>query len=98
MDIRKPILPIPGVETIPQVQASIPDRQRQSIPFRNREKKRSFSHPAPGPAEESSLLAEDGLEVDPGSRRKGQEIETVVDGINPVDDERIQGGNVDVLA
>jgi len=98
MDIRKPILPILGAETIPQVQASISDRQRQSIPFRNREKKRSFSHPAPEHAEEPSLLAEDGLEIDPGSRRKGQGVETVVDGINPGDDERIQGGNVDVLA
>lgn len=98
MDIRKSILPMVGAEAIPRVQPSFSDRQRQSLPQRKGDRKKPFAHPEPGDREEASLLGEDGSERTPESSRKGREIETVVDGIDDGEGERIQGGRLDVRA
>jgi hypothetical protein len=94
MDIRKPILPVPGTEALPRVQPSLSDRQRQSLLFPKREKKKHFP-----PPEQEERGGDAGREEDvPEARLKGRSVETVVDGAEPGEGERTQGSNVDVLA
>lgn len=98
MDIRRPILPIPGAEAVSQVQSQVPDRQRHSASWRKREKKKSFPVPDQEEREETMARGQDEEDASPESARKGQAIETVVDGGHVPEDERIQGRRLDVLA
>ncbi|MGV8078699.1 MAG: hypothetical protein AB2L22_01370 [Syntrophales bacterium] len=98
MDIRRPVLPLPGAEAVSQVQSQVSDRKRQSAPFRNREKKKPFPSPDREEREETAAAAQDEEDASPESRRKGQAVETVVGGVDAADDERIQGSRLDVLA
>ena len=98
MDIRRPILPIPGAEAVSQVQSQVPDRQRHSASWGKRDKRKSF--PAPGSEEREETMArgQDEEDASPESARKGRAIEMVVDDGHVPEDERIQGSRLDVLA
>ncbi|NPU84746.1 MAG: hypothetical protein HPY65_09685 [Syntrophaceae bacterium] len=98
MDIQRSILPILGAETVPQVQSSVSDRQRQSVPFRNRGKKKPPVSPDQEERNGKAARGQDDEDASPESGRKGQAIETVIDGAGAAEDERIQGSHVDVLA
>ncbi|PKN33625.1 MAG: hypothetical protein CVU61_12320 [Deltaproteobacteria bacterium HGW-Deltaproteobacteria-19] len=92
------MLPILGAEAVPQVQSPVSDRKRQPVPYRQREKKKPFPSPEREEREEKAAHGQDEEDASPESGRKGQAIETVVDGGSAAEDERIQGSRLDVLA